>query len=244
MRSFLFLSFLSALFCCGCNQDVHETTVRGSDHDSASLGATPSRQVPTSSWQVQDPETNPIDGSKTHFLSLGSIEGDSESHYISGIGSIPVQKSTAKIVLCFRNGKLCAGSSIGARVGIDGFVPTDGSPVRLKYDDGQPLRQQWAGSDSHSSLFPYGREKQFVNSLLNHKTLYFEFSKYEEASQVVTFKIAGLADAMKQAGLTIPSDEKSRHDLDKSSQERAQKKAEQMTRIYCEQHPSNEYCQE
>lgn len=133
---------------------------------------------------------------------MGSIEGKSESHYVSGIGSIPVYKSTAKIVLCFQNGKMCGGSSIGARVDIDGFVPTDGSPVRLKYDDEPAVRQQWAGSDSHDSLFPYGRGKPFLNSLLKHKKLYFEFSKYEEAPQVVTFDVAGLADAMRQAGLT------------------------------------------
>jgi hypothetical protein len=129
------------------------------------------------------------------------MEGKQEPHYISGLGSMPIYKSTAKIVLCFRNGKLCGSSSIGARVDIDGFVSTDGSTVRLKYDDGQPVREQWAGADSHNALFPYGREKQFFSSLLKHKKLYFEFRKYEEAPQVVTFDVAGLAEAMGQAGL-------------------------------------------
>jgi hypothetical protein len=62
-------------------------------------------------------------------------------------------------------------------------------------------RQRWAGADSHNSLFPYGREKEFLSSLLKHKKLYFEFSKFEEAPQVVTFEVAGLAEAMAQAGL-------------------------------------------
>lgn len=171
-------------------------------HSGATSSPSPgSASEPTSVWYIQEPKTNPIDGARTQFLSAGSIEGKSESHYVSGLGSIPIYKSTAKIVLCFENGKLCRGSSVGARVDIDGFVSTDGSAVRLKFDDGQPIRQHWAGTDSHDSLFPYGREGQFLSSLLGHKKLFFEFSKYEEAPQVVTFDIAGLADTMKRAGL-------------------------------------------
>jgi hypothetical protein len=201
-HAFLSLSILSVLFCFGCTQEApHTATTHVSEATSVSPAAA---TAPMSSWHIQAPETNPIDGTKTQFLSVGSIEGKSESHYISGLGSMPIYKSTAKIVLCFHNGKLCGGSSIGARVDIDGFVPTDGSPVRLRYDDGQPLRQQWAGADSHNALFPYSRDKQFLTSLLNHKKLYFEFSKYEEAPQVVTFDIAGLADAMKHASLKTP----------------------------------------
>lgn len=189
------------LLCAGCNNNAsHSVTPEASPAVQAAATPVP-KPSPTSEWYIQDPETNPIDQSKTQFLSLGSLEGKSESHYISGLGDLPIHKSTAKIVLCFRNGKLCGGSSIGARVDIDGFVPTDGSPVRLKFDDDQPLRQQWAGSDSHSSLFPYGHEKQFLAGLLKHKKLYFEFSKYEEAPQVVTFDIGGLPEAMGQAGV-------------------------------------------
>jgi TonB family protein len=127
-----------------------------------------------------------------------------EHHYLSGLGDIPLYKSTAKIVVCFENGKLCGHTSIGARIDVDGFVSSDSGSVRLKYDDNQPIRQRWSGSDSHDSLFPYGRENQFLAGLLSHKRLYFEFSKYEEAPQVVTFVIEGLPDAMQKAGLKIP----------------------------------------
>ena len=121
-----------------------------------------------------------------------------------GLAICPLYKSTAKIVLCFENGKLCGGTSISARIDVDGFVSSDDRAVRLKYDDGQAIRQQWSRSDSHDSLYPSGRERQFLAGLLNHKRLYFEFSKYEEAPQVVTFVIEGLPDAMQKAGLKIP----------------------------------------
>lgn len=203
MKNILFFLAGLILLCFGCTQTPSHSVVPESGPASSKLAATPSpAPAPVSLWHIQDPEINPIDNSKIQFLSVGSLEGESESHYVSGLGSVPVFKSTAKIVLCFQNGKLCGGSSIGARVDIDGFVPTDGSPVRLKYDDDPPMRQQWAGSDSHNSLFPYGREKQFLSTLLKHKRLYFEFRKYEEAPKVVTFDVAGLADAMHQAGLT------------------------------------------
>ena len=201
MKYLVVLTAILSMLACVSQQQAPRPASDG--HSSTTVTST-STPTPQSSWHIQDPETNPIDGTKTQFLSVGSIEGQSESHYVSGLGSIPIHKSTATVVLCFRNGKLCGGSSIGARVDIDGFVTTDGSPVRLKFDDGQAIRQQWAGSDGHNALFPYGRERQFLISLLNHKKLYFEFNKYEEAPQVVTFDIAGLSDAMKQAGLKIP----------------------------------------
>jgi hypothetical protein len=128
-----------------------------------------------------------------------------ENHYISGLGNMPLYKSTAKIVLCFRNGKLCSGDSIGARIDIEGFVSSSEGSVRLRYDDSPPVKQNWSASDSHSALFPFGRERQFFAALLNHKRLYFEFSKYEESPQVVTFVINGLPEAMQQAGLTVPA---------------------------------------
>lgn len=200
---------LFVLACVGCTQQ--QAAQPAADSHSSTTASSTSTQVRQSSWHVQDPEINPLDGAKTQFLSTGSLEGKLEEHYISGLGSLPNYKSTAKIVLCFENGKLCSSRSIGARIDVDGFVSSDSGSVRLKYDDGQPIRQRWSASDSHNSLFPYGREKQFLAALLGHKQLYFEFSKYEEAEQVVTFDVAGLADAMKNAGLKVPQPEQVPH---------------------------------
>ena len=191
---------LLPLVWAGCTQQQGSRptpeTKEASTDSSASASVSP--------WRIQDPEISRMDGAKTQFLSTGSLEGKTEDHYISGLGNMPLYKSTAEIVLCFRNGKPCGGTSIGARIDVDGFVSSDSGSVRLKYDDAQPVHQQWSASDSHDSLFPYGRDKQFLAALLNHKRLYFEFSKYEEAPQVVTFVIEGLPDAMQKAGLKIP----------------------------------------
>jgi hypothetical protein len=200
---FSVLATLSMLVCIGCTEQQNpQPTPPVTASVTAQADSSPS--APSSQWFIQDPKTNPIDGIKLQFITLGSTEGKAEDHYISGVGSMPFYKSTAKIVLCFESGKLCGGSSIGARVDVDGFISSDGSSVRLKYDDGKPSREHWAGSDNHNAIFPYGRDKQLLFNLLKHHTLYFEFSNYEEAPKVVTFEVAGLADAMKKSGLTLP----------------------------------------
>lgn len=196
----LYVGLFLLLVCADCTeQQGPRATPETKDTSTGS-----SRPTSVSPWDIQDPKINPLDGAKTQFLIAKSLEGKMEQHYISGLGDMPLYKSTAEIVLCFENGKLCGGTSIGARIDVDGFVSSDSGSVRLKYDEGQPIRQQWSASDSHDSLFPYGREKQFFVGLLNHKRLYFEFRKYEEAPQVVTFVIEGLPDAMQRAGLKIP----------------------------------------
>jgi hypothetical protein len=140
-------------------------------------------------WRIQDPEISPIDGVKTQFISLESNESSRYSD------------NRIEIVLCFENGKLTH-KHVGARVGVGGFVAeSDGGSVRLKFDDEKPTRESWGVADSHDALFPFRNESYFLARLLKHKTLAFEFSYYEKAAQTVTFNIAGLADAMRSAGL-------------------------------------------
>ena len=146
-------------------------------------------------WRIQDPEISPIDGVKTQFISL---EANESSRY---------SDNRIAIVLCFENGKLTH-KHVGARVDVGGFVAGsdgDGGSVRLKFDDEKPTRESWGVADSHDALFPFRNESYFLARLLKHKTLAFEFSYYEKAAQTVTFNIAGLADAMRSAGLYDPT---------------------------------------
>jgi hypothetical protein len=52
-----------------------------------------------------------------------------------------------------------------------GYESEYSTPVRLKFDDDRPLRQTWGISDSHDTLFPFGREKQFLTQLMQHNKL-------------------------------------------------------------------------
>jgi hypothetical protein len=142
------------------------------------------REHPT--WIVQAPKVNPVDGSRDQILVLHA-EG----------------RPQIAIVLAFHNGRLYQGDICGVRIDVDGFVTTEGSNVRLRFDDGKISEGQWAGTDSHESLFPSGYQVAFLKNLMSHTKLAFEFSLYEGAPQTVTFNIAGLSDVMKTNSLIV-----------------------------------------
>ena len=128
-------------------------------------------------WDDSGVSTNAIDGNKTEFLSLESSDADgmdfAKLHY-------------AELRICFENGKLCGGKHVGVGVTVHGMLASEGyeseysTPVRLKFDEEKPLSQTWGISDSHDTLFPYGREKQFLNQIMQHNKLVLEFSYYEK----------------------------------------------------------------
>ena len=115
----------------------------------------------------------------------------------------------AELRICFENGKLCGGKHVGVGVTVHGMLASEGyeseysTPVRLKFDEEKPLSQTWGISDSHDTLFPYGREKQFLNQIMQHNKLVLEFSYYEKSARTVTFDLSGLADKMKGQNLTV-----------------------------------------
>lgn len=151
-------------------------------------------------WDDSGVSTNAIDGTKTEFLSLESSDADGmdfgKLHY-------------AELRICFENGKLCGGKHVGVGITVHGMLASEGyeseysTPVRLKLDQENPLSQTWGISDSHDTLFPYGREKQFLNQIMQHSKLVLEFSYYEKSARTVTFDLSGLADKMKAENLTI-----------------------------------------
>jgi hypothetical protein len=152
-----------------------------------------------SHWESSGVSTNAIDGTKTEFLSVESNDADGidfgKLHY-------------AELRICFENGKLCGGNAVKLGVVVHGMVaPEEGSeystPVRLKFDDENPLRQTWGIADNHEMLFPFRREKQFMSQLLQHNKIVVEFSYYEKAPRTVTFDISGLTDKMKSENLTV-----------------------------------------
>ena len=151
-------------------------------------------------WENSSVTTNAIDGTKTEFLSLESSDADGidfgKLHY-------------AELRICFENGKLCGGKHVAVGVTVHGMLSSEGydsqysTAVRLKLDDEKPLSQTWGISDSHDSLFPYGREKQFLGQLIQHNKLVLEFSYYEKSARTVTFDLSGLADKMKAENLAV-----------------------------------------
>ena len=115
----------------------------------------------------------------------------------------------AELRICFENGKLCGGQHVGVGVAVHGMLSSVGydsqysTAVRLKLDDEKPHSQTWGISDSHDSLFPFGREKKFLGQLMQHSKLVLEFRYYEKSARTVTFDLSGLADKMNQENLAV-----------------------------------------
>jgi hypothetical protein len=151
-------------------------------------------------WENSSVTTNAIDGTKTEFLSLESSDPDG-----TDLGKLHY----AELRICFENGKLCGRQHVGVGVAVHGMLSSEGydsqysTAVRLKLDDEKPLSQTWGISDSHDTLFPYGREKQFLSQLIQHNKLVLEFSYYEKSARTVTFDLSGLADKMKAENLAV-----------------------------------------
>jgi hypothetical protein len=149
-------------------------------------------------WDDTGVSINAIDGTKTEFLSLDSSDAD-------GIAS--GRLTYAKLQICFKNGKPCGDSSMSVGVSVHGMVSPKNyerdhdTSVRLKFDDEKPVRQTWGIADSHDTLFPFGKEKQFLTQLLRHKKLILEFSYYEKAPRTLTFELSDLEEKMKSIGL-------------------------------------------
>jgi hypothetical protein len=150
-------------------------------------------------WEDSGPSVNQIDGAKTEFVEMDSSDPDGEDsgdlHY-------------AALRLCFNNGKLCHGDTIGIGVNVHGMVdPVYDSEystqVRYRFDGQSPLRATWGISDNHETLFPSGHEKTFASELLKHKELVLEFSYYEKAPRTITFDLSGLDGALKVKGLSL-----------------------------------------
>ena len=151
-------------------------------------------------WEDSGVSVNAIDGTKSEFLSMESLDAD-------GIDSGDLHYAAIK--LCFDNGNLCHGNIIGAGIRVHGMLASLGyeseysTPVRLKFDDGTPKRETWGMSEDHETLFPSGHEKNFATELTQHKKLFVEFSYYEQAPRTISFDLTGLDDAMKSKGLAF-----------------------------------------
>jgi len=150
-------------------------------------------------WDDSGVSVNAIDGTRTEFLAIDSSDAD---------GLDAGRLHFANLRVCFKNGKLCGGRSVGVAVAVHGIVKpisyedNYSTSVRLKFDDEKPVSQSWGIADSHDALFPYGKERQFLIQLLRHNRLVLEFSYYEQAPRTVSFELSGLTDKMKSIGVS------------------------------------------
>jgi hypothetical protein len=151
-------------------------------------------------WEDSGVSINQIDGTKTEFINMESVDADSLDY-----GDVHF----AMLKLCFDNGRLCGGQAVAIGIRVHEMLASANyqeeysTPVRIRFDDDSPTRQTWGISDDHEVLFPYGLEKQFGQELLAHNKLIVEFSYYEKAPRTVMFDLTGLDNAMRRSGLSF-----------------------------------------
>jgi hypothetical protein len=174
--------FLCIILLAGCNSSPPSTP-----QVENAMPVPQERKVDIGLWHVQEPETSPIDGTKTQMLSTGT--------------------TGSRLVLCFENGRLCGGSNAGVFVTSPCWVEGGEEEftqhkrrIRLRFDEDKFLVETWGISDDHRGIFPFS-PKNFVSSLKRHKVLAVEFGCARYDSDVVTFYIDGLQAALESAGL-------------------------------------------
>jgi hypothetical protein len=174
------LGFYGAFSGCGSSQPQPPAAVEN---------AKPQKQtVDVGDWEIQAPEINPIDGTKTQFLSTGGI-GDS-------------------LTLCFQNGKLCSGRYVGVFVAspciVEGNEDNDSTTyerlIRLRFDAEQPRKEMWGIPRDRKGIFPHS-QAAFVAELYKHKQLIVEFGCDIGDSSAITYDIHNLQAAIEVAGL-------------------------------------------
>jgi hypothetical protein len=177
--------FLEAILLAGCNSPQPPAL------PVENAKAVPQEQKPDiGHWYVQEPKISPIDGTKTQMLST--------------------ETTGSRLVLCFKNGKLCGGDVAGVFVTAPCWV--DGGEelgtrykrrVRLRFDTDKFLVETWDISDDHHGIIPHS-PKTFISTLKQHKSLALEFGcDRSDPGDVVIFDIQGLEAAIQSAGLRL-----------------------------------------
>jgi hypothetical protein len=150
-------------------------------------------------WIDTGADVNALDGVQTEFLMLESTDADGRDY-----GKLHY----AILKLCFKNGKLCGGTSMAIAFRVDGWVQSINDETRYKTSvrfrfDSEPLKKEvWTIADNREAFGPPAK-KVFLSQLLQHRQIILEFSYDERSALTLTFDLSGLADMMKSAGLSI-----------------------------------------
>ena len=151
--------------------------------------STPQVQKPDiGAWDIEAPQINPMDGTKTQLLSTGPLG--------------------ANLIVCFENGKLCSGRGVGAFIAspciVEGNENGDEGTyerwIRVRFDAEPPQKELWGIGDGRKGIFPHS-QKSFLAEVYKHKQLMVEFGCDQRDSDVLTYDVHNLQAAVESAGL-------------------------------------------
>lgn len=144
-------------------------------------------------WQYRE-NVSEMDGKKSAFLSLAAVD------------KIPGLIGEVSPTLHIR----CRDGEVELFINTDTMVETDiysnRNKVRTKFDDQQPVPQNWSVSTDREAVFaPY--PAHLITQLSSVQVFLFEFTPYNKGAQVVKFNVAGLDAHIGKIAETCPKAE-------------------------------------
>lgn len=170
------LTIASFIFLVGCNNQPQSTANNKKTVPSKCELVKASKQ--TGSWNITA-DKNAMDNKLTTTAMMG------------------VQQ--AVVIRCkgddLRKDLNCKNGHLDAYVVTGEMVGNAQPSVRVKFDDGQPVRQTWSRSDDYRALFS-PNPRQFVAQILKSKELYIEYPPYEKIPTTINLSVEGLMDSL------------------------------------------------
>ena len=168
----LCVALISALLAAGGCSSTPASKSQASPALETKAGPTP--QKAASNW-LKDEKANVMDNTKEISLAT-SATGD--------------QGGT--LLIRFK------GKQLDAYVATKEIVDEERASVRIKFDEGEPMKQVWGRSSDYQAVFspdPVGLIKRLESS----KKFYIEYRPYQKVAQTIIFDVSGLEPLLPQA---------------------------------------------
>jgi hypothetical protein len=146
---------------------------------SNSNSSTPLISTGASKWKAED-STSEMDSSKGYIASLEA------ENMIKGW----LKVDTPTLIARCKEGEI----DIYIRTGMAANVEYGGGhTVRLRFDDGSPIKQKWSEATNNEALFS-SSPKDLAQRIAKAKTFKFEFVPFNGSTQVAQFNVQGFQE--------------------------------------------------
>jgi hypothetical protein len=137
----------------------------------------PAAATEPGNWETTE-KTDPMDNTKEIVLRAGSTG------------------ARGSLIIRFK------GKKLDVYVNTEDIVDDESASVRIKFDDGKPVKQTWSRSTDYRAVFspdPFG----LITRLQGSKRFYIEYQPYQKVADTIIFNVAGLAPHLPQAEMAL-----------------------------------------
>ena len=174
--------------CATQDGDLKRLTCYDSIAQSLGYSRTPAAATVTGSggWQVST-QKNPLDDTRTVFLSLSATTGQS--------------RFGDAVWLVVR----CQSGKINAFINWNSYLGLKDTPVTTRLGTGEVKTRDWSLSTDHKATFYPGDDAAFLEQLLTSDRFVAQTTPYAESPITAVFELAGLSAAVKPLREVCPS---------------------------------------